>query len=342
MKTLGELAEERRLTKKDTKQHKELLRAIQRPAGTIMSHDVTGLDRLLASFLDTLDAKLTEITVRIPDITIPKSEVIVNPTPVIVPKPDLSRIITAIENLDRGPTTISLEPVVSALKSLETKLGKPPTVDSGELKKAILSVKRSIDTLQFPVNSSGSGHEYTSGTGLDALYGRLGMGSDGTTTPKPISVDTSGNQNVNVVGGSISIDPGDIEIGAVELKNGTDDTRATVTASNALKVDGSAVTQPVSGTITATPEKGTSAGTSTGISVGSSSTTILASNASRKEAIIVNDSNETIYLKFGSGAALNSGVRLNANGGTLVENVYTGIITGISTSGSKNVTVTEV
>lgn len=38
----------------------------------------------------------------------------------------------------------------------------------------------------------------------------------------------------------------DIQIGAVELKNGTDDTRATVTAANALKVDGSAVTQPVS------------------------------------------------------------------------------------------------
>lgn len=38
----------------------------------------------------------------------------------------------------------------------------------------------------------------------------------------------------------------DIEIGAVELKNGTDDTRATITAANALKVDGSAVTQPVS------------------------------------------------------------------------------------------------
>lgn len=45
----------------------------------------------------------------------------------------------------------------------------------------------------------------------------------------------------------------DIEIGAVEIKNGTDDTRAIVTAANALKVDGSAVIQPVSGTITITP-----------------------------------------------------------------------------------------
>lgn len=49
----------------------------------------------------------------------------------------------------------------------------------------------------------------------------------------------------------VTLTTGDIEIGAVELKNGTDDTRATVTAGNALKVDGSAVTQPVSGTVTA-------------------------------------------------------------------------------------------
>jgi hypothetical protein len=53
------------------------------------------------------------------------------------------------------------------------------------------------------------------------------------------------------VGGAVAvrtnaiINTGDIEIGAVEIKNGTDDTRATVTASNALKVDGSAVVQPI-------------------------------------------------------------------------------------------------
>lgn len=50
----------------------------------------------------------------------------------------------------------------------------------------------------------------------------------------------------------VTLTTGDIEIGAVELKNGTDDTRATVTAGNALKVDGSATTQPVSGTVTET------------------------------------------------------------------------------------------
>ncbi len=51
-------------------------------------------------------------------------------------------------------------------------------------------------------------------------------------------------------GGAKNILSGDIEIGAVELKNGTDDTRASITSANALKVDGSAVTQPISASAT--------------------------------------------------------------------------------------------
>jgi len=89
-------------------------------------------------------------------------------------------------------------------------------------------------------------------------------------------------------------------------------------------------------------EKASSASTSTGVTVGLASTTIIASNASRKAVIIVNDSDETIYLKYGSGATSNSGIRLNASGGTVSEEMYTGIITGICASGSKIVTVTEI
>lgn len=56
---------------------------------------------------------------------------------------------------------------------------------------------------------------------------------------------TKGNEFV------ATIQTGDIEIGAVELKDGASDNRASISASGALTVDGSAVTQPVSGTITA-------------------------------------------------------------------------------------------
>lgn len=88
--------------------------------------------------------------------------------------------------------------------------------------------------------------------------------------------------------------------------------------------------------------KATTAGASSGVSVGSSSTTVLASNVDRKQAIFVNDSDEVIYLKYGSGATLNSGIRVNPYGGTVIETVYTGIVTGICSSGSKNITVTEL
>lgn len=81
---------------------------------------------------------------------------------------------------------------------------------------------------------------------------------------------------------------------------------------------------------------------SDGVTVGDTSTDILAVNENRKSATIVNDSDETIYLKLGSGASLNSGIRINANGGSAKITEYTGIITAISTSGGKVVTVTEL
>ena len=84
------------------------------------------------------------------------------------------------------------------------------------------------------------------------------------------------------------------------------------------------------------------ANVTTAISVGTSSTTVLASNSDRIEAIIVNDSDETVYLNLSGTAVMNEGVRLNASGGALALNTYTGIITAICTSGGKNLTVTEL
>jgi len=61
---------------------------------------------------------------------------------------------------------------------------------------------------------------------------------------------------------NVELGTSDIEIGAVELKDHDGTDRAAVTSGNALKVDGSAVTQPVSdasgsltvdGTVTTTP-----------------------------------------------------------------------------------------
>jgi hypothetical protein len=143
----------------------------------------------------------------------------------------------------------------------------------------------------------------------------------------------------------------DIQIGAVELKDATSTNRATINSDGELEVTLPDVEYTLDGQetlavsifndITIVPEKVTTA-TNTAVSVGSSSTTVLALNASRKLAMIINDSDEVIYLKYASGATSNSGIRLNANGGTLIENHYTGIITGICASGSKVVTVVEL
>ena len=81
--------------------------------------------------------------------------------------------------------------------------------------------------------------------------------------------------------------------------------------------------------------------TSTFATAGTSSTTVLAANTARVEAVIVNDSDTTIYLFLGGTAVIGSGIRLNAQGGSYVETLYTGAITSICASASKNLTVVE-
>lgn len=86
------------------------------------------------------------------------------------------------------------------------------------------------------------------------------------------------------------------------------------------------------------------------VTVGSTSTTVLAQSAhyKRQYAAFVNDADEDIYLALGATAVMNQGIRLNANGGAFElpkdqnGNVYQGIVTGICTSGSKNMSVMEM
>ncbi len=88
----------------------------------------------------------------------------------------------------------------------------------------------------------------------------------------------------------------------------------------------------------------TDTATNSKTSVGSSSTSVISANSKRKFALFVNDSDETIYLSLSSTAVINEGIRLNANGGAFeinLNNPYTGEITAICTSGSKNLTTSE-
>jgi hypothetical protein len=78
--------------------------------------------------------------------------------------------------------------------------------------------------------------------------------------------------------------------------------------------------------------------THTPITVAALTTTVVAANADRKWLLLVNDSDETIYIKLGAAAVLNQGIRLNAAGGTLElteGSLYLGAVNGICASGGK-------
>jgi len=84
--------------------------------------------------------------------------------------------------------------------------------------------------------------------------------------------------------------------------------------------------------------------TNTSVTVGATTTEVLAENSTREYALFVNDSDEVIYLALGGDAVLNKGIRLSASGGVFElnsTNMYKGAINAICTSGSKNLCVVE-
>ena len=81
------------------------------------------------------------------------------------------------------------------------------------------------------------------------------------------------------------------------------------------------------------------------VTVGVTSVVVLQANRHRTGAIICNDSDTAIYLTLGNPAVLNSGIRLNANGGVYEinnTNLYRGIITGSTSGAFKLITFVEI
>ena len=91
-----------------------------------------------------------------------------------------------------------------------------------------------------------------------------------------------------------------------------------------------------------TQGRSASSATNTKVSVGLASTAVLADNSDRIEITIVNDSDEVVYLSLSDTAVMNEGIRLNAHGGAIINNTYTGAIAAICTTGTKNITVSEI
>ena len=84
-----------------------------------------------------------------------------------------------------------------------------------------------------------------------------------------------------------------------------------------------------------------SVATPTKVSVGNTSTSVLSANKDRIEAVLVNDSDEDIYVSESGTAVINEGFVLTPSGSAVVD-TYTGVITAICASGGKNLTVTEL
>jgi hypothetical protein len=84
--------------------------------------------------------------------------------------------------------------------------------------------------------------------------------------------------------------------------------------------------------------------TSTTVSNVSSQVLGISANGVRRAVVLINDSDTDIYYSFGVPAVVGSGMRINANGGSiLLDNnvVPFCAINAIVSSGSKNLLVTE-
>jgi len=80
-----------------------------------------------------------------------------------------------------------------------------------------------------------------------------------------------------------------------------------------------------------------SAGSADSVSVGNTTTEIIAENARRKIAIVTNASDEDMFLNIGADAVMNKGIRLQPNDILEINdsNRITGAINGICSSGTK-------
>lgn len=81
----------------------------------------------------------------------------------------------------------------------------------------------------------------------------------------------------------------------------------------------------------------------TAATVGTSSAQALASNSSRKGLILVNTSNNVIYLGFGAAAVVGSGVVLTSYGSFTMQptTMFTGAVNAIASAVSSNLAIQE-
>jgi len=186
--------------------------------------------------------------------------------------------------------------------------------------------------------------------------------SDGSNIVKVVTTDQSGNYVAPGVATPVALDDGSgnvitstssaLDVNTKRVGGTLTDTNSGVKSAgtqrvvlatdqpaltNALKVDGSAVTQPIQG------QSGTP--TVSSVTITTSSTSVLSSNASRKFLVLCNtDTTNSIYVNLAGGTAVATNLLLGPNGGSIILDsnyIPTGAIKAIASAGTPNLSVTE-
>lgn len=231
------------------------------------------------------------------------------------------------------------------------------SVFTNDVTSETLALDTSVQALTKPSDIQlvdGSAHtQPVSGT-VTANAGTGTLLVDGSAHTQPISGTVTAN--IGTTGG-LALD--------ATLTGGTQKTKIidtggtnalSVSAGGAAKVDGSAVTQPVSGTVSATQGTSpwvvsgtvtTTAGssntaTTTRVATSTTAALALAANANRKQAIITTETGNT-YVSLGSTATTtNYAFLLTATSSLEVPSMWTGTVSVIRASGSGNIQVVEM
>jgi hypothetical protein len=198
----------------------------------------------------------------------------------------------------------------------------------------------------------------------DASYTGVNVGGNlrGQTGVNPSGTVYAAQTDIaSIAGTTADTNSGNKSAGTLRVVLATDQPQLT----NAIKVDGSAVVQPASQSGTWTVQPGNTANTTPWLvnspqsstasspsqqTIGTSSGSILTSNASRKEVIVVNTGTTIIYLGLGQ-TPTNTAYHIalpactaanDGTGGTYVSDLFTGQINAISSAASGTVCVTEL
>lgn len=199
------------------------------------------------------------------------------------------------DNVTYQSTTPSTPPNLTVISTEEVTTLNGGAVAAQQIQRVAVAV-RTADGVAVDLPASTA----------DGLLVNLGSNNDVTVTGSVAVTDGGGSLTVDgtvaatqsgawIISANSGIDIGDVTINnaaggsAVNIQDG----------GNSLTVDG---TVAVSGTVT-TSETNATTGTRTSVNDVATDVQLLASNASRRVAIIFNDSTEILYLALGAAAA---------------------------------------